>query len=101
MELLSGVFEGRTTGCPIGFVVRNEQQHSADYDNLRELFRPSHADFTYQMKYGVRDTEEEGEVRRAKPSAEWWVEPLPTPTGRFGCGHQGMDPASGTGGARS
>ncbi len=55
VELLSGVFEGRTTGCPIGFVVRNEQQHSADYDNLRELFRPSHADFTYQMKYGVRD----------------------------------------------
>ena len=50
VELLSGVFEGRTTGCPIGFVVRNEQQHSADYDNLRELFRPSHADFTYQRK---------------------------------------------------
>ena len=55
VELLSGVFEGRTTGCPIGFVVRNEQQHSADYDNLRDVFRPSHADFTYQMKYGVRD----------------------------------------------
>ena len=50
VELLSGVFEGRTTGCPIGFVVRNEQQHSADYDNLRDVFRPSHADFTYQMK---------------------------------------------------
>lgn len=55
VELLSGVFEGRTTGCPIGFVVRNEQQHSADYDNLRDVYRPSHADFTYQMKYGVRD----------------------------------------------
>lgn len=55
VELLSGVFEGLTTGCPIGFLVRNENQHSADYDNLRNVFRPSHADYTYQMKYGVRD----------------------------------------------
>ena len=55
VELLSGVFEGRTTGCPIGFLVRNENQHSSDYDNLRHVFRPSHADFTYQTKYGVRD----------------------------------------------
>jgi len=55
VELLSGVFEGKTTGTPIGFIVRNENQHSNDYDDLRELFRPSHADFTYAMKYGVRD----------------------------------------------
>ena len=55
VELLSGVFEGKTTGCPIGFVVRNENQHSQDYENLRTLFRPSHADFTYYNKYGVRD----------------------------------------------
>lgn len=55
VELLSGVFEGRTTGCPIGFLVRNENQHSSDYDNLRDVFRPSHADFTYQTKYGWRD----------------------------------------------
>ena len=55
VELLSGVFEGRTTGCPIGFLVRNENQHSADYENMRHLFRPSHADFTYQSKYGLRD----------------------------------------------
>ncbi len=55
VELLSGVFEGLTTGCPIGFLVRNENQHSADYDNLRNVFRPSHADFTYQTKYGLRD----------------------------------------------
>ncbi len=55
VEILSGVFEGRSTGCPIGFIVRNENQHSSDYDNLRTLFRPSHADFTYQQKYGVRD----------------------------------------------
>lgn len=55
VELLSGVFEGKTTGCPIGFLVRNENQHSADYDNMRDVFRPSHADFTYQSKYGIRD----------------------------------------------
>lgn len=55
VEILSGVFEGVSTGCPIGFLVRNENQHSNDYDNLREIFRPSHADFTYYNKYGVRD----------------------------------------------
>ena len=55
VELLSGVFEGKSTGTPIGFLVRNTNQHSDDYDNLREVFRPSHADFTYQMKYGIRD----------------------------------------------
>lgn len=55
LEILSGVFEGKTTGCPIGFLVRNEDHRSSDYDSLREVFRPSHADFTYQTKYGVRD----------------------------------------------
>ena len=55
VEVLSGVFEGTTTGCPIGFVVRNGNQHSQDYDNLRRLFRPSHADYTYTQKYGLRD----------------------------------------------
>jgi len=55
VELLSGVLEGKTTGCPIGFVVRNQNQHSNDYDNLRTLFRPSHADYTYYNKYGIRD----------------------------------------------
>ena len=55
VELLSGVFEGRSTGTPIGFLVRNENQHSQDYENLRSLFRPSHADFTYNNKYGTRD----------------------------------------------
>ena len=55
VELLSGVFEGKTTGTPIGFMVRNTSQHSADYDNLRQIFRPSHADYTYQTKYGLRD----------------------------------------------
>ena len=55
VELLSGVFEGKSTGCPIGFIVRNENQHSQDYENLRTVFRPSHADYTYLKKYGIRD----------------------------------------------
>lgn len=55
VELLSGVFEGKSTGCPIGFIVRNTNQHSQDYENMRCLFRPSHADYTYQQKYGIRD----------------------------------------------
>lgn len=55
IEILSGVFDGVTTGCPIGFIIRNTDQHSNDYDNLRYAFRPSHADYTYQSKYGVRD----------------------------------------------
>ena len=55
VELLSGIFEGKTTGCPIGFIVRNSDHHSSDYDNLRDLFRPSHADYTYYKKYGIRD----------------------------------------------
>ncbi len=55
VEFLSGVFEGFSTGAPIAFMVHNENQHSQDYDNLRTLFRPSHADYTYYHKYGVRD----------------------------------------------
>ena len=55
VELLSGVFEGKSTGTPIGFLVRNTNQHSQDYENMRCLYRPSHADYTYQQKYGIRD----------------------------------------------
>lgn len=55
VEILSGLFEGRTTGSPIGFIIRNENQHSNDYDHLKDAFRPSHADFTYTAKYGLRD----------------------------------------------
>ncbi|MDY3892273.1 MAG: chorismate synthase [Bacteroidaceae bacterium] len=55
VEILSGVFEGYTTGCPIGFLVRNDNQRSQDYENMRHLFRPSHADYTYTQKYGIRD----------------------------------------------
>ena len=55
VEFLSGLFGGRTTGAPIAFLVRNRNQQSSDYDHLKDLFRPSHADFTYQQKYGLRD----------------------------------------------
>lgn len=55
VELLSGIFEGRSTGAPIGFLIRNEDHHSQDYEALRCLFRPSHADYTYFHKYGLRD----------------------------------------------
>lgn len=55
VKLLSGIFEGRTTSQPIGFMVENSNQHSADYDNIRDLYRPSHADYTYSVKYGIRD----------------------------------------------
>ena len=55
VEFLSGIFEGKSTGCPIGFIVWNENQHSNDYNNLKNVYRPSHADFTYTVKYGIRD----------------------------------------------
>ena len=54
-EFLSGIYEGVSTGCPIGFVIWNTNQHSNDYDNMKDVFRPSHADYTYTQKYGVRD----------------------------------------------
>ena len=55
VEILSGVFDGLSTGTPIGFIIRNENQKSGDYENLRELFRPGHADYTYYRKFGIRD----------------------------------------------
>ncbi|MFR9166499.1 MAG: chorismate synthase [Dysgonomonas sp.] len=55
VKFLSGIYEGKTTGTPIGFVVRNNNQHSSDYDNMKDVYRPSHADYTYQQKYGIRD----------------------------------------------
>ena len=55
VEFLSGIFEGKSTGCPIGFIVWNQNQHSDDYNNLKEVYRPSHADYTYKVKYGIRD----------------------------------------------
>lgn len=55
VKILSGLFEGRSTGTPIGFMVENADQHSNDYENIRHTFRPSHADYTYTAKYGLRD----------------------------------------------
>src|SRR5574344_341900 len=55
VEFLSGIYEGVSTGCPIGFCVWNTNQHSNDYDNMKDVFRPSHADYTYFQKYGIRD----------------------------------------------
>jgi chorismate synthase len=55
VEFLSGLIDGRTTGTPIGFLVRNRDQKSSDYDHLKEVYRPSHADYVYQQKFGIRD----------------------------------------------
>ena len=55
VEILSGVFEGKTTGTPIGLLIRNEDQRSKDYGNIAETFRPGHADYAYTQKYGFRD----------------------------------------------
>lgn len=55
VEFLSGIFEGKTTGTPIGFTIHNTNQKSKDYSHIKDVYRPSHADYTYQKKYGLRD----------------------------------------------
>ena len=55
VEILSGLFQGKTTGTPIGFIIKNKDQKSKDYDHIKDIFRPSHADFVYEKKYGFRD----------------------------------------------
>lgn len=55
VEILSGVFEGTTTGCPIGLLIRNTDQKSKDYSAIKDIFRPAHADYSYHHKYGIRD----------------------------------------------
>ena len=55
VEILSGVFEGKTTGTPISLIIYNQDQRSKDYSNIKDVFRPNHADITYQAKYGHRD----------------------------------------------
>jgi chorismate synthase len=55
VRILSGVFEGRTTGTPIGLLIENQDQKSKDYSDIKDVFRPAHADFTYEKKYGIRD----------------------------------------------
>lgn len=55
VQILSGIYEGKTLGTPIGFIIQNEDERSSDYDHLKEVYRPSHADFTYEKKYRIRD----------------------------------------------
>ena len=55
VEFLSGIFNGKSTGSPIGFLVWNKNQHSSDYSEMQSVYRPSHADYTYKLKYGIRD----------------------------------------------
>src|SRR3546814_4089701 len=55
VEILSGVFEGQTTGTPIALVIRNTDQRSYDYEKIKQVFRPNHADYAYVQKYGIRD----------------------------------------------
>ena len=72
VQFLSGIFEGKTTGTPIGFLIENENQKSQDYDQLKETFRPSHADFTYDKKYGNRDYRGGGRSS-ARETVNWVV----------------------------
>jgi len=70
LQILSGVFEGKTTGAPICFIIPNEDQRSKDYSNLKEVYRPSHADFTYDKKFGFRDYRGGGRSS-ARETANW------------------------------
>lgn len=72
VQFLSGIFEGKTTGTPIGFIIENENQKSQDYDQLKETFRPSHADYTYDKKYGNRDYRGGGRSS-ARETVNWVV----------------------------
>ncbi len=69
-QITSGIFEGKTTGAPIHIFIKNQDQKSKDYENLQNLFRPSHADFTYQKKYGIRDFAGGGRSS-ARVTASW------------------------------
>ncbi len=66
VEILSGVFEGRTLGTPIALIIFNRDMRPYDYSKLKDLYRPGHADFTYQMKYGRRDYRGGGRSRRTR-----------------------------------
>ena len=72
VQFLSGIFEGKTTGTPIGFTIKNEDAKSKDYTHVKDTFRPSHADFTYQKKYGIRDYRGGGRSS-ARETANWVV----------------------------
>ena len=70
VEILSGVFEGKTLGTPIGMIIYNKDQQSKDYSNIKDVFRPNHADITYQAKYGFRDFRGGGRAS-ARETANW------------------------------
>ncbi|HKJ07382.1 MAG TPA: chorismate synthase, partial [Flavobacteriaceae bacterium] len=72
VQFLSGIFEGITTGAPIGFIIKNVHQRSKDYGHIKNVFRPSHADFTYQKKYKHRDYRGGGRTS-ARETANWVV----------------------------
>ncbi len=72
VQFLSGIFEGKTTGTPIGFIIWNKDQKSKDYDHLKEVYRPSHADFTYEKKYTHRDYRGGGRSS-ARETTNWVV----------------------------
>ena len=72
VEFMSGIFNGKTTGMPIGFLITNEDQKSKDYSDIKDSFRPSHADFTYQKKFGIRDYRGGGRSS-ARETANWVV----------------------------
>ena len=72
VQFLSGIFEGKTTGASIGFIIPNDNQKSHDYDHIKGVFRPSHADYTYETKYGVRDHRGGGRTS-ARETANWVV----------------------------
>ena len=81
VEILSGVFEGRTTGTPIGLLIENEDQRSRDYEKIKDRFRPGHGDYAYQQKYGLRDHRGGG-----RASARVTVATVATPTSAASAG---------------
>lgn len=72
VQFLSGIFEGKTTGTPIGFIIENENQRSKDYDHIAQAYRPSHADYTYEQKFGIRDYRGGGRAS-ARETLNWVV----------------------------
>lgn len=77
MEILSGVFGGRTTGTPIALEVRNTDQRSHDYSNIMDIYRPGHADYTFDQKYGFRDYRGGGRSSGRETLPVWRRAPLP------------------------